>query len=712
MRHVRLGGRHGSGLSLSRSTTAKIGIALVVPALAAGLLVATGAKAPNASAATTPYLPFDKPALSTNSKLVFAHYLPSLPISLDNKTPTSDYYAVNYLSPTGEGGKHKAYGGFLRDRPKTRSVLSTSAWQLADMETEVRQAISAGIDGFAVDILNPSPSAQTYVNITLLLKAAANVSSSFKIMLQPDMSAMASRDLATIAAATAALGKYPAAFNNSNGHLIVSPFQAERRSVSWWTSFKSTMANTYGLPVDLFPVLNNDQTYAASFAPISIGIGNWGSRNPQWNPPNATTSTSPVGRIAKVHSLGKLWMQPVSVQDSRMKEGIYDEAANTQNLRDTWAIARNGKADWILLPTWNDYTENSEIAPSALHGYTFLDLMAYYITWFKTGSAPAIVRDGVYLTHRKQPYAAMPSYPQTIIQKLRGGTPARNTVESLNFLTAASTVTITVGGVSTSCSVPAGVSVCLAPLRAGSVSVVVTRGGSAVTGVTSTSIVDSTPYVQDLQYVGVSSLRSGGASDPAVTNPAPAPKPTPTPTPIPTSSTLPTVTTKATIVGTARVGTVATCSAAAKNGAVSYRWTVNGSTVARVTASRLRVPAAYVGKSLGCKLVAINTKGSVTSIAAAKKVGLGAAPVAIVRPSWVAFPKVGTSVSVRAGSWSARPAYFRYVYVVNGKIVALMAKPTIRISSAWRGKAMAVIVRAYAAGRLVGASQTAKVIVR
>ena len=67
---------------------------------------------------------------------------------------------------------------------------------------------------------------------------------------------------------------------------------------------------------------------------------------------------------------------------------------------------------------------------------------------------------------------------------------------------------------------------------------------------------------------------------------------------------------------------------------------------------------------------------------------------------------------MRSGSWTARPAYYRYVYVVNGRVVALMSRNTIRISSAWKGKAMAVIVRAYASGRLVGSSQTAKVIVR
>ena len=112
-----------------------------------------------------------------------------------------------------------------------RRTSTINTWRLDDMETEVRQAMSAGIDGFAVDILSTSSTAQTYDNIELLLQAAKNVSSTFKIMLQPDMSALASKDLASIAAATAALGKYPAALNNSNRHHIVSPLHAAPRSV-------------------------------------------------------------------------------------------------------------------------------------------------------------------------------------------------------------------------------------------------------------------------------------------------------------------------------------------------------------------------------------------------------------------------------------------------------------------------------------------------
>jgi hypothetical protein len=470
------------------------------------------------------------------------------------------------------------------------------------------------------------------------------------------------------------------------------------------------MSSTYGIAVDLFPVLNNDQAYRDSFAPISIGLGNWGSRNPMWNPPNVSYATSPIGRATAVHNLGKLWMQPVSVQDSRMHEGIYDEANNTQNLRDTWALARASRADWVLLPTWNDYTENSHIAPSALHGYAFVDLMAYYITWFKTGTAPSIVRDGVYLTHRRQPYAATPSYPQSILQKWRGGTPPRDTVESLSFLTSPATVSINVGGVVTSCSSPAGVSTCLAPLRAGSVSVTVTRSGTAVTSVTSPAPVSAKPYVQDLEYVAASSLRTGSNAAPDA-NPVPAPNP-PTAAPAPVAASAPTVTTAAAVRGAARVGTVATCAGAVSGGSAAYAWTLNGVKVSGASRSRLALPAKFLGKKLGCRIVVKNAKGSATTIARVRKVTAGVAPRATVKPSLRSAPKVRRTAYVRAGTWTARPAYFRYVYVVNGRVVALMSRNYIRISPSWRGKTFVVVVRAFAAGRLMGAAATPKVVIR
>src|ERR1700722_1064648 len=86
---------------------------------------------------------------------VFAHYMPNFLISIDNKDSGQDYYATQYLTVHGENGLHAAYGGYLRDRPLPRAIGDRTDWQLADLETEIGQAKSVGIDGFAVDVIVP-----------------------------------------------------------------------------------------------------------------------------------------------------------------------------------------------------------------------------------------------------------------------------------------------------------------------------------------------------------------------------------------------------------------------------------------------------------------------------------------------------------------------------------------------------------------------------
>ena len=471
---------------------------LTVPAV---VLTSPTAGSPAVAQTSSP-LPFDMPSTSSlrsSPKKVFAHYVPSLPLSLDNQSPDTDYYARNYLKPDGEGGKHSAYGGYLRDRPLGRAPRAESNWRLLDMQSEVRSAISAGLDGFTVVIyqLPGDGNGAQWTNINLLMQAAHNVDPGFEIMLMPDMSSasgMKEKSVATLARYMAELGRYPSAYRVSDGRLVISPFTAEGHTVDWWRSFLSTMRNTYSTPVAFLTLFQNEQQWAETYDSISYGMSNWGNRNPAWNNPDTTTSTSPTGRVAKVHALGQKWMQPVSVQDERPREGIYDEAENTTNLRNTWAIATKTGAELVQLATWGDYPEGSVIAPTLMHGWTFLDISAYYLVKYKTGSAPTITRDTVYLTHRTHPDMAKPRYPQSKLMTLRGGSPSRDTVEALTFLRAP-----------------------------GTVSAKVVRSGTTVAAVTSPYRVTTSPYVQDLQYVGVSSGRSGTSG--GTTAPAPAPSP-------------------------------------------------------------------------------------------------------------------------------------------------------------------------------------------
>lgn len=367
-------------------------------------------------------------------------------------------------------------------------------WQLADMKKEVQTAAKAGLDGFTVDVL--SLTSAHWDRLKILIKAAEAVDPGFKIVLMPDMTSL-KVDAGTLASAMAGLAASKSVYHLGDNRLVISPFKAEQQSAAWWKNFMDIMKSSHGIDVALVPVFLNFSSNASAFAPISYGFSNWGNRSP-------AQQTGIESNISKAHSLNKIWMQPVSVQDERPNQGIYDEANNTENLRTTWEKSISGGAEWIQLTTWNDFSEGTQFVPSVHNGSTYLDISSYYLTWLKTGKAPAIVRDTLYLTHRSQFVAARPtSGSQTKFMNPRGGTSTpRDKVEVLSFLTKAAAVKATIGGKEQSYDAKAGVQAQLFPLAYG-----LNKASVGAVTVSSPWEVKSSFSVQDLQYNAVSSGR-------------------------------------------------------------------------------------------------------------------------------------------------------------------------------------------------------------
>ncbi|WP_223837595.1 glycoside hydrolase family 71 protein [Streptomyces venezuelae] len=446
-------------------------------------------------------LPFDMPSTATlrsSRKLVFAHYFTPYPLSLDNASADRDYYTRNYLNPDGENGKHGAYGGLLRDRPLPVPPKDGN-WELANLQQEVRTARAAGLDGFTLDLL--SLSGKNWERSNLLMEAAHSVDPGFRIMLMPDMTSLKTDDPAVLADTLARIGQAPAAHRLPDGRLVISPFKAEAKSVAWWTQVLDLLKSRHGIRTAFVPLFLDFGAHSGAFAPISHGFSEWGSRS-------YTGQESSTRDVKRAHAMGKIWMQPVSVQDARPNQGIYDEAGNTATLRATWTRAIEDGADWVQLTTWNDYSEGSQFAPSMHNGHTYLDLSSYYVTRFKTGKWPKIVRDTLYLTSRTQFAAADPTGDQSLVMSLRRGSAApRDTVEVLSFLTAPATVRSTVGSAVTGHEAPAGLHAKLLPLRPGTSAATVVRGGKNGVEVELPYRVDRTVEVQDLQYYAATSGR-------------------------------------------------------------------------------------------------------------------------------------------------------------------------------------------------------------
>ena len=448
-------------------------------------------------------LPIDLPsqgALKGSKHKVFAHYFTPYPISIDNKDASVDYYTPGYLAPDGENGKHVAYGGLLRQRPLPRPVDPSAAWELDDMKTEVTRASGAGLDGFTVDML--SLSGYNWTRLDTLLQAAKAVDPKFSIVLMPDGTAGDVADPDALATAVAGLETTYGStlYHLDDGRLVISPFDPETQGAAWWQSWLGTMKSAHGLDVAFVPCFLNYGANADAFAPFSYGFSNWGNRSP-------ATNMSLAGGISDAHARGKIWMQAVSVQDERPDSSVYDEADNSENLRITWEAAIGG-ADWVQIPTWNDYSEGAEVAPSTGTGWSPLDISSYYLVQFKTGTAPKIVRDVIYVSHRIQLAGATVTNETKPMVPRAGTAPNRDDVEVLSFLTKPATIELTIGGSTKSYAAPAGMSAKLYPIAAGSISAKVVRSGNTVTKITSPyAVTTGDVMIQDLGYRFVSSGR-------------------------------------------------------------------------------------------------------------------------------------------------------------------------------------------------------------
>ena len=428
---------------------------------------------------------------------VLAHYFVPYPLSIDNRDPSSDYYAVNYMPVNGEGGAHASYGGLLRDRPVGRSPLSGD-WQMTDMRTEVSQAVDAGIDGFTVDVL--SLDGLMWERAVRMMDAADRDGRGFVVVPQLDMTTSAGKaSPATIAAKLAELASKPAQYRLADGRVVIGAFKAEAQTPQWWSDVLSRL-RAYGHDVAFMPVfLNPSDANIKGFAPISYAMGNWGTRNP------GNVLASP-NYAAKAHAAGVKWVAPVAVQDERPNQSLYQEAANLETLRATWQRAISDGAEYVQLVAWNDYSENTVFAPSMAHGRVFLDVNEYYLKQFVGGKAPAISRDSLVVTHRIQPVGAQPTVQHKLMVPMSSGgttTAPRDTVEVLAFLTSPASVTLRSGTNVKTVELQAGVSAFTVPLGLGTVSATATRGGSTVASVTSPFKVTGTPTVQDLQYWAV-----------------------------------------------------------------------------------------------------------------------------------------------------------------------------------------------------------------
>jgi hypothetical protein len=380
-----------------------------------------------------------------SERLVFAHYFPFFQLSFKNVPPEEDSYVINLMNPNGDGGKLRGNGGYVRSRPiRSQRVRNEPSWQQANMEDEVRSAISRGIDGFTFNYV-PIHAAQGSA-LRRMIEAAKAVSPAFKIVLMPDMDGFGGTDAkkaAEIHDLVAELAGNSTVYHLADGRLVLMPYRAENQPARWWANMLQRWRDE-GISIAFIPLfLNLSSQNIADFQSISYGFADWGKRE-------ASATSAEVKNAGLVHQYGKIYVEAVAPQDYRPKSFRYWESSNSTAFRNAWTSSTEGHADWVQIITWSDYSESSQIEPSTNleddDQSGFFDLLPYYVKWFKTGRRPTITCDVLYYFHRRERTdAPAPAQDQpTVLGPWAVDKPA-NEIELLAFLTAPGTLEIGIG---------------------------------------------------------------------------------------------------------------------------------------------------------------------------------------------------------------------------------------------------------------------------
>jgi Glycosyl hydrolase family 71 len=449
-------------------------------------------------------------AVFGSSKKVFAHYFYPFPLSIDNRSPKTDYYNTQFLNKEGESDKWSAQGGYLRQRPLPVNASSDSHWKQLNMQLEVSTAIARGITGFAFDVMSVDQVTNATSQLHLMLNAAQAVDSRFKIMVMPDMTALGS-DFDGVVQIIESVAKSPAAYKLADGRLVVSAFDANLKSPAWWQAVL-TRVKAAGISVAFVPTFLGWTQYADLYESISYGYGDWGTATA-----NASSLLEDDASISH-ESFNKIFMMPVDSQQFRPKNYQFWEAGNSASFRVGWNNAIQGKADWVQLVTWNDYSESGEVSPytditlNPSIGTGYYNLNGYFATWFLTGHTPTLTHDVLYYFYRREPTNAK-APRQSQADKQTGSDAAENDIELLAFLTAPGDLKITIGGKTFTHSAAAGMVSYKIPTQPGTPVFTLSRGGKDVfsfQGGVSIYGVNGIPSgVADMTYWSGSASKSG-----------------------------------------------------------------------------------------------------------------------------------------------------------------------------------------------------------
>lgn len=111
-----------------------------------------------------------------------------------------------------------------------------------------------------------------------------------------------------------------------------------------------------------------------------------------------------------VKGVGCGWSQPIVPQYCNRGGGIIT-GEGLDVLHGCWAHAIARGSELLQFVTWNDYGEETVLAPAYGTNYTFMRVNRHYADWFKQGRPPAVEKDEIHVVFRRCADPKATSFP-------------------------------------------------------------------------------------------------------------------------------------------------------------------------------------------------------------------------------------------------------------------------------------------------------------
>jgi len=267
--------------------------------------------------------------------------------------------------------------------PEKVSDFPVTLYNSRDRETVVRhiaQAQEAGLDAFVVAWYGPQVEGnQTETNLALMLEVADGTDFRVSVEFGPDSPFIHSQqDVVDALRHVLQVHAGHPSFLRVEGRPVIFfwrldniPLDPGQTPLGAWQAVRDQVDPDHesiwiaeGVEAAYQQVFDGHHLYSIAWAEdVHATLNDWGYRIRRYNAQNGTD---------------KLWVATVMPGYNDLKTGranaFVREREDGQFYRDMWQAAMDSGADWVVITSWNEWVEGSQIEPGVSYGNLYLDL--------------------------------------------------------------------------------------------------------------------------------------------------------------------------------------------------------------------------------------------------------------------------------------------------------------------------------------------------